>query len=134
MQIFDAADPNVSVVRTRVSNTPLQALELLNDPQFVEAYRVLAAHVLESGANRQAQLTRLHRLAARRTPTLEQLSILQDYYAAQESIFAAAPEKATALLSTGVAAVDPGANTVRLAAMTNVAALVMNSPDAYTVR
>ncbi len=134
MQIFDAADPNVSVVRTRVSNTPLQALELLNDPQFVETYRVLAAHVLETSADRPAQLTRLHRLAARRTPTLEQLSILQDYYAAQESVFAAAPEKATALLSTGVAPVDPGVNTVRLAAMTNVAALVMNSPDAYTVR
>ena len=90
--------------------------------------------MLETGADRPAQLARLHRLAARRTPTLEQLSILQDYYATQESVFAAAPEKATALLSTGVAPVDPGVNTVQLAAMTNVAALVMNSPDAYTVR
>ena len=54
MATFDLPDRGTSVVRRQTSNTPLQALVLLDDPQYLEAYRALAAHVLRSarGARR----------------------------------------------------------------------------------
>ena len=48
MATFDLPDRGTSVVRRQTSNTPLQALVLLDDPQYVEAYRALAANVLRS--------------------------------------------------------------------------------------
>jgi hypothetical protein len=134
MTIFDFPDRNVSTARRRVSNTPLQALELMNDPQFVEAYRALAARALGAGSTNDARLTHLYRLATRRRPTPQQLSILGDYYRAQVARFEANPASATALLETGVTPVGAAVNRVTLAAMTNLTALVMNSPDAYSIR
>jgi len=134
MAIFDAADPNMSTARTNVSNTPLQALELMNDPQYVEAYRVLAENVVRFSADERKQLVRLHRLAARRTPTDEQVQVLQTFFERQLAQFNAAPDKAAALIEMGVTPVDTELDPIRLAALTNVAALVMNSPDAYTLR
>jgi hypothetical protein len=133
-QIFDGADPNVSTPRRRTSNTPLQALELLNDPQFVEAYRVLATHVLKSGDDPEAQITRLFRTATRRHPSTEELALLRDAYSEERAELARDPSKAGRLLDVGVTPPDPDVDAVSLAALTNLAALVMNSPDAYSIR
>jgi hypothetical protein len=134
MTIFDFPDRNVSTARRRVSNTPLQALELMNDPQFAEAYRALAAQALSVARTDDTQLTHLYRLATRRRPTANQLTILREYLRAQLQSFTADPSKAAALLEAGVTPVPAGVDRVRLAAMTNVTALVMNSPDAYSIR
>ena len=134
LQIFDMADPNVSTPRRRTSNTPLQALELLNDPQFVEAYRAVAAHVLKRGGDLDGQLTHVYRLATRRRPTSEQLSILREFHAGEQTAFARQPDKAVKLLEVGVVPVGEDLDPIRLAAMTHVTALVMNSPDAYSIR
>ena len=134
LTIFDAADPSVSVARTSVSNTPLQALALMNDPQYVEAYRELATNILTSSDDEQAQITRLLRLATRKTPTDEQVEILRDFYLDQHREFSAAPAKVAALLDVGVTPFDSEVDATEVAAMTNTAALAMNSPDAYTLR
>jgi hypothetical protein len=134
MQNFDFADRSVSTARRRVSNTPLQALELMNDPQFVEAYRVLALHVQQRGTDEDMQLTTVFRLARRELPTAEQMNVLRTYYEKQVARFGADTTAANQLLSTGVTPVDPNADVVKLAALTNVTALVMNSPDAYSIR
>src|SRR5437879_12549699 len=55
LQLFDFPDRNLSSVRRQISNTPLQALELLDDPQFVEAYRALATQALRGSARPDAQ-------------------------------------------------------------------------------
>jgi hypothetical protein len=133
MTIFDFPDRNVSTARRRVSNTPLQALELMNDPQFVEVYRALAAQALAAGATDDARLAHVYRLATRRKPGAEQLSILREFHQLQVQRFREAPARATALLETGVTPI-PGVDHVRLAALTQVTALVMNSPDAYSIR
>jgi uncharacterized protein DUF1553/uncharacterized protein DUF1549/concanavalin A-like lectin/glucanase superfamily protein/cytochrome c len=134
LKIFDFRNRTESIARRRSSNTPLQALVLENDPQFVEAYRALAEVVLRSASDESEQLTRLYRLAARETPSQAHLELLRRYYRAQLEVFAHDERKASALLGVGVAKRDPTLDRASLAAMANVAALVMSSPDAYTVR
>ena len=134
LKIFDFRNRTESIARRRSSNTPLQALVLENDPQFVEAYRALAEEALRSSSDESAQLTRLYRLAARETPAPAHLELMSRYYRTQRELFARDERKAESLLGVGVAKPDPSLDRASLAAMTNVAALVMNSPDAYTVR
>jgi hypothetical protein len=134
LKIFDFTNRTESIARRRSSNTPLQALLLENDPQYVEAYRAVAQHALAYSSDERAQLIRLYRLAARGTPTAAHVDLLARYYAEQRSVFAANADKAKRLLEVGVVEPDPNFDRATLAAMTNVAALVMNSPDAYTVR
>ena len=134
LKIFDFRNRTESIARRRSSNTPLQALVLENDPQFVEAYRALAQAVLRSSSDESEQLTRLYRLAARETPSPAHVELLRRYYRAQREVFARDEQKAAALLAVGVTKADPNLDRASLAAMANVAALVMSSPDAYTVR
>jgi Protein of unknown function (DUF1553)/Protein of unknown function (DUF1549)/Planctomycete cytochrome C/Concanavalin A-like lectin/glucanases superfamily len=134
LRIFDFKNRTESVARRRASNTPLQALDLLNDPQFVEAYRSLAAEALASSADVDEELTRLYRLGARAKPGAQHLTVLRAYYEKQRAGFAADPAKRDALLKVGVVSADDRLDANALAAMTNVAAVVMNSPDALTVR
>jgi hypothetical protein len=134
LKIFDATNRTESVARRRSSNTPLQALELMNDPQFVEAYRALAAMAMRSADGAEARLERIYRLATRSTPTPAHVAVLADYYARQLEAFTANPAKADRLLEVGVAPLDAALDRTTLAALASVAALAMNSPDAYTVR
>jgi hypothetical protein len=111
MAVFDFPDRLTSTVRRKTSNTPLQALVLLNDPQYVEAYRALAQRVVETEAAPDAQITKIFRLATRRKPRSEELTPLVEYYQAERE-----------------------ENVSPLAALTNVTAVVMNSPDAFSIR
>jgi hypothetical protein len=134
LQIFDFPNRTESVARRRGSNTPLQALVLLNDPQYVEAYRELAAEALRFSAVEDAQLARLYRHATRATPSADHLAVLRDFHRRQREAYAGNDAKVAAVLDVGVVAADPALDGAALAALTNVAALVMSSPDAYTVR
>jgi hypothetical protein len=134
LKIFDFTNRTESVARRKSSNTPLQALLLMNDPQYVEAYRSLAAAALTSSSDEREQLSRLYRLAVRATPGASHVDLLTRYYAQQREVFAGDDAKTASLLGVGVTLADTTLDRVSLAAMTEVAALVMNSPDAYTVR
>ncbi len=135
MAVFDLPERNVTNARRRTSNTPLQALVLLNDPQYLEAYRNLAAQALKvEDADLDAQIVRVFRLATRRPPRADELALLRSYYQTQRTEFASHPDKAGQLLSIGVAPVPADADKIELAALTNVTAAVMNTPDAYSIR
>jgi hypothetical protein len=131
---FDMPERGTSVVRRQTSNTPLQALVLLDDPQYVEAYRALAANVLRSSADAGEHVTAVFRLATRRRPTAEESARLRAYYDRQLERYASDPPAASALLRSGVTPVPQGLEERRLAALTNLTAVVMNTPDAYTLR
>jgi hypothetical protein len=131
---FDMPDRyNTSVVRP-VSNTPLQALVMLNDTQFVEAYRKLAERVIQSSPDQDQQITALWRLAVRRRPSPAELASARKFLAAELARMQGHPDEVKKLLAIGVAPTDPALDPVRLAAMTVVTAGTMNTPDAYTLR
>jgi hypothetical protein len=132
--VFDLADRNVSSVLRRISNTPLQALILLNDPQYIEAYRKLAEHAIESSPDTDQQIVTLFRLATRRHPSDQELQILRRYRASQLRSQSTSPQDAGAILKVGIAASSPILDGGMLSAMTLVAAAIMNSPDAYWLR
>jgi hypothetical protein len=131
---FDMPDRyNASVVRP-ISNTPLQGLVMLNDTQFMEAYRKLAERVMKTNATDDAQITELWRLAVRRRPHPAELVSGRKFLAAELARMQGHPEEVKKLLAIGVAPADPSVDPVRLAALTVVTAGVMNTPDAYTLR
>jgi hypothetical protein len=134
MLVFDASDRTQSVVARTISNTPLQALALMNDPQFLEAYRKLAERSMKSTANPDQQLVTLFRLGARRHPTDRELVAMRKFRADEEARAAKNPTEVTKLLKIGAAPTDASLDPVKLTAMTVVAAGVMNSPAAYTLR
>jgi hypothetical protein len=134
MATFDLPDRGVALARRQMSNTPLQALALLDDPQYVEAYRTLAAHVLREGTDDASHVTMTFRLATRRRPLPNEVAPMLAYYKEQLQRYATDGKAASELLKNGVTAADPHVDVTRLAALTNLTAVVMSTPDAYTVR
>ena len=127
LRAFDAPSREECTAERPRSNTPLQALVLLNDPSFVEAARVLAARVLESEAKSDTErVNGLWRRAFSRTPTPAERSRLLRLLTAQRARFAKAPEAATRLVGVGVAARAPALDTIEHAAWTQLARTILN--------
>jgi hypothetical protein len=133
MSVFDFSERHATLARRLTSNTPLQALVLLDDPQFMEAYRVMATRVLKEKTTPEEQVGLLFRLATRRLPTETEKSLFGDYSEAEMARFSGDTKRAAEVVRIGVTPVDDSVDVAKLAALTNVAAAVMNTPDAYSV-
>ena len=133
MTVFDFSERHGTIARRLTSNTPLQALVLLNDPQYMEAYRVLATRVLREKTEKDDQIKLLFRLATRRLPTDAEMAALRSYYDAQLGEMDRDRKKAEEVVHVGVAPIDSTVDIVKMAALSNVAAAVMNTPDAYSI-
>jgi hypothetical protein len=126
MDIFNAPTREICTVRRERTNTPLQALVTMNDPQFVEAARVLAQNALLSGGSVDKEVDYMaERLLARGFDQKEKVVVSQSYqdYLAY---YQAQPADADKLLHTGEAPVDPDLPKPKLAAMTMVANELLN--------
>jgi hypothetical protein len=132
LAVFDFPDRGVISVRRATSNTPLQALVLLNDPQFLEAYRAIAREIVRTETTTDGRLVRVFRIATRRPPTADELGVLRPYYDEQVKEFSGDAGKATKLTGPDRAGERPAH--AELAALINVVTVVFNSPDAYTLR
>ncbi|MEQ9438164.1 MAG: DUF1553 domain-containing protein [Cyclobacteriaceae bacterium] len=133
MLIFDAADRGVCTVNRRNTSTPLQALVLLNDPQYVEASRMLAERmVLEGGENVEEQLTFGFRLLTGRHPNEKELALLRRMYDEENQRFSEKPNRAIAYLSTGEAPRNKQLNSAKVASLATIANAIMNTDEAYT--
>jgi hypothetical protein len=129
---FDAPDREKCTSRRLITNTPLQALVLLNDPTYVEASRVLAEHaMLEAGADPQARVRFLFRAATARRPTIAETTILLDLAARRLEYYKKHPEQASALIATG-AYKKPNVEATELAAWTVVASTIFNLDETVT--
>lgn len=127
MLTFDAVSREVCVARRESTSTPLQALVLLNDPQFLEAARILAQRLMrEYARNLPAQLDTAFRLATGRRPAPEERTILLRLYEEQLDLFAKQPDAVRAYLAIGEAPLDNGLPMEQLAAMAVVASTLLN--------
>jgi hypothetical protein len=135
MITFDAAERNTCVVRRQATSTPLQALVLLNDPQFVEAARKAGERALKEGGARDAErLTHLFRLLTGRRPSAREQGILQRMLDEQRALFRADAASAGALAKVGEAPADAALDPVDAAAYAAVANAVMNFDEAIVKR
>ena len=131
MLTFDAAERAVCVVKRQQTNTPLQALVLLNDPQFVESARVLAARMLEDGGSEiESQIQFGFQMLTSRTASHQELKVLKEQYRSSITRFNQDTEQAKRLLAVGAAAAHPGLDLVHHAAMTVVANILLNLDEA----
>jgi hypothetical protein len=122
----------VCTLRRPRSNTPLQALNLMNDPTYVEAARHLAARMLKAGPDVRAQIRFGYRTLLARDPTEAEWSILTRAFERNLAEFTARPEAAAGLLNTGVPVADAGLEPARLAAMTGVASTMLCLDETVT--
>ncbi|MBF89585.1 MAG: hypothetical protein CMG75_07945 [Candidatus Marinimicrobia bacterium] len=135
MTVFDAPPRSVCVVKREITNTPLQALVLLNDPQFVEAARVLAERIQkEGGDNVKDQTIYAFRLLTGRKPTINEINVLMSQYDTEFSRFAKNPDMALELLGVGESPFDNKLDTTRTAALAMVASTMINHDEAYMKR
>ncbi len=105
---FDGADAGVSVCKRDRSNTPLQALNLLNDPVFVESAQALAVRVLrEVPGSFLEKLTFAFRTCLSRQPTPTEKDSLASYFDIQKKIFQKDPEAAAHLAPFAINGHDP---------------------------
>ena len=101
MTTFDAPSREFCLARREVTITPMQALVLLNDPQFLEAARVLAVELIGSGGTDEEQIRRAFVRLLSRAPTAPELAHLVRLRADQRALFAADPEGAKAFAQVG---------------------------------
>ena len=134
MLTFDATSREVCTVKREVTSTPLQALVLLNDPQFFEASRIFAERIIKSKDTLEDQISHGFRLATARHPKEEELEILIDLYKSQYQYFRQNRDKAYQVLSVGEKARDMNLYSVKTAAMTMVANTLLNHNETYTKR
>jgi hypothetical protein len=132
--IFDGPTREKCTIRRPRTNTPLQALVLLNDPVFVEAARMLAARSLASAGDDSERLRDLWRRVLVRDASQEESALLQGLLVRQRERFARAPEGARQLLTVGAAKHDARLDACELAAWTVVAQAVLNLDEALTKR
>ncbi len=130
---FDAPTREECAVNRAASNTPLQALDLLNDPIYVEASRVFAENAVDNGGSSfESRLEWIFARALNRRPSAQELSILRGLYERNFKRFTADPSSAREFLSEGAAPLPRDAAPVPLAAMTTVTRAVLNLHELIT--
>jgi hypothetical protein len=130
---FDAPNRDECTANRTVSNTPQQALTLLNDPSFVEAARVFAANVLASAAKSDAaRLDLVFQRAVARPARAKERESLQKFLAEQRAHYRANTEDAEKLLKVGLAPQPATKDKAELAAWTSLCRVVLNLQETVT--
>ncbi len=130
MMNFDAAGREACVVHETRTNTPLQALNMMNDATFVEAARFLGQRMLlEGGPDDAGRLRYGFRLTTARAPSAAEERVLLDGLRFHFDYFAGDPQRARAFLGVGDSPADPAADPRRLAAFGAVASLLLNMDE-----
>jgi mono/diheme cytochrome c family protein len=130
---FDAPDRETCTVRRARTNTPLQALVLMNDPTYVEASRKLAERMMtEGGDGLDAKIAFAFRIATARPPRAQETAVLRKIYERQLSVYQKDAEAAKKLLSVGESPRNEKLDQAELAAWSTVASVVLNLDETIT--
>ena len=135
MVAFDAPSRSVCTASRQRTGTPLQALVLLNDVQFVEAARCFAQRILrEGGTALSDQIEFAFRTATGRHPEPSEAELLAELYRQQRRYFAEHEPQARQLIQTGESPPDGQLDPIALAALTTVANTLLNHDEFVTQR
>ncbi len=127
---FDASYRDVCAVKRQRTNTPLQALNLMNDPLMLEASRTLAQQLMKSKEKTpQKRLAVAFRQVAARLPTEQELAVLEKHFTERKTELSGKPDMAKLLLRIGESAPDEKLDAVESAALMETVALVFNMDE-----
>ncbi len=133
LALFDAPTREACTVARPRTNTPLQALALMNDVQFFEAARALAQRAIrEGGADEEAQLAHAFRLATARRPRPDELEVLASAYRSFLETYRADGKSAMEVAKQGETPRDESIDPARLAAMAMVGNMILNLDETIT--
>jgi len=128
LNTFDAPDREKCTARRTITNTPLQALLLMNDPTYLEASRALAQRALPQSD----RIRWIFRLVTDRDPSPKETEILTKLYEKEHARYADHKDAAEKLISIGESKPDPHADPSDLAAWTMVASTILNMDETVT--
>jgi Protein of unknown function (DUF1553) len=133
LSMFDAPDREKCTARRARTNTPLQALVLLNDPTYVEAARALAQRVIkEAGNDPVKRINVAFNLVTARKPQPSEVNILLQLAKQQQEDYRHKKELSQKLVAVGESKADPALNVTDLAAWTTVASTILNLDETIT--
>ena len=133
MSTFDAPSFEVCYIKRARTNTPLQALALLNDTTYVEAARSLAQRMIQEGGNQpQKRIAHGFRLATGRYPTQRELNILTQGFTGYSDRFNANTKQAEEFLTPGASEPDQSIDRIQLAAYSAIAGVILNLDETIT--
>jgi len=130
MLIFDASNRDQCEVQRGRTNTPLQALVMMNDPHVLESSRVLASQFTHEKGSLDEKLTRAFRRIVCRIPTQKELAMLKKYYEAEQTSCIQNSKKVQKLMQIGEYKQDKAAVTGSTAAMMLTIQLIYNMEEA----
>lgn len=130
MAIFDASNRDQCEVQRLRTNTPLQALEMMNDPTMLESARVLAQKMLQDNSQPRDKIYTAFRRIICRKPTDKEMNILISYY--QDQLRSINQKDAEKLLAVGEYPIPANMDKINLAAMMKVIDTIYNLEEAIT--
>lgn len=133
LKTLDAPEREFCTIRRSRTNTPLQALLLLNGPQFVEAARKLAERTLaEGGKTIDEQIAYGFRLVTSRNPSDTEMAVFRKAYETELKYYTKDEKAAIKLLKVGDSPFNTELNKAKLAAFTSLTRLLLNLDEAIT--
>jgi len=132
MIIFDASNRDHCEVKRSKTNTPLQALVMLNDPTVLEASRVMAERLVAKSTDVETNIRASFQTIVCRQPTDKELELLKKYYSEEASTFSKQKENAAKVLNVGEFPHEAKADKVRAAALMRVINTLYNMEETIT--
>ena len=132
MAIFDASNRDQCEVKRLKTNTPLQALVMMNDPAVLEASRVLAQKLVSEKSTTEAKITKAFRSVVCRRPSAGELSLLKKYYEDQVTLFRSKKLNARATLQVGEHPLDEKIDLNMSAALMKLVNTLYNMDETIT--
>ncbi|MCE6991321.1 PSD1 and planctomycete cytochrome C domain-containing protein [Dyadobacter sp. CY323] len=130
MSIFDASNRDLCEVKRLKTNTPLQALVMMNDPAVLEASRVLATKLLQEKTESKEKLIKAFRLIVCRTPSEKELEVLSKYY--EQQLKTIKPQTAEKMVAIGEYPLMKNVDKKALAALARVISTIYNLEETIT--
>ncbi len=130
--LFDSAQRRVCEVRTPRTNTPLQALTLMNDQSYLEAGRALAIKAVQVSGKPEERIADMMKRMVSRAPSSKEAAVLKRELERAQAHYRAHPEDAKKFLASGQLQPDASWSAAEVAAYAVVASMILNLDEAIT--